>query len=153
MKERGEDACFGKAQGGTREACFLLNSSHSCCNSSFQSASFSRLQSPFWSHHWPRQSIPFSPVWGAKCPSLFCKVCQNGESCSSYLYSKSQGGQTSAQDERCDEEGWGWGACRHGGVDAAQGCNLPPRAPRNMAAGNLHACHALSALLPLATVE
>lgn len=42
---------------------FLLNSPHSCSNPSFQSASFSCLQSPFWSHHWPRQAIPFSPVW------------------------------------------------------------------------------------------
>lgn len=28
------------------------------------SASFSGIQSPFWSHHSLCQSIPFSPVWG-----------------------------------------------------------------------------------------
>lgn len=130
MKERGEDVCSRKPQGGTREACFLLNSPHSCRNSSFQSASFSRLQSPFWSHHSPRQSIPFSPVWGAKCPSLFRKVCQNGESCSSYLYSKSQGGQTSAQDERFGGGGGrvGGGAGRLGGVGAPR-CRVSPPLP------------------------
>lgn len=154
MKERGEDVCSRKPQGGTREACFLLNSPHSCRNSSFQSASFSRLQSPFWSHHSPRQSIPFFPVWGAKCPSLFRKVCQNGESCSSYLYSKSQGSQTSAQDERFGEGG---GGQVDSGESERRGSAFHRlfrvRVALNMAPGHLHACRSLSAILLLGTVE
>lgn len=35
------------------------------------SASFSGIQSPFWSHHSLCQSIPFSPVWGALSVLLY----------------------------------------------------------------------------------
>lgn len=63
------------------------------------SASFNGIQSPFWSCHLLCQSIPLSPVWGPKCPSLFSKVHKNGEACSPYLYSKSQGSSSSGRTE------------------------------------------------------
>lgn len=64
-----------------------------------QSGSFKGIQSPFWSCHLLCQSIPFSPVWGPKCSSLFWKVHKNGEACSAYLYSKSQRGKGSGRSE------------------------------------------------------
>lgn len=63
------------------------------------SGSFKGIQSPFWSCHLLCQSIPLSPVWEPKCPSLFYKVHKNREACSPYLYSKSKGGEGSGRVE------------------------------------------------------
>lgn len=58
---------------------------------------------------------PPSPVWSPKCPSLFYKVHKNGEACSAYLDSKSEGGEGSEENESfCKETGRLRGMRAHG---------------------------------------
>lgn len=108
MKERGEDVCFRKSQDRTREACFLLSP---LLNSLIHAATpppFCLIQRDSISILVPSFALPINPflpcVGGPKCPSLFRKVSENGESCSSYLYSKSRGGQTSEENEGFSKE-------------------------------------------------
>lgn len=108
MKERGEDVCFRKSQDGTREACFLLSP---LLNSLIHGATpppFCLIQRDSISILVPSFALPINPflpcVGAPKCPSLFRKVSENGESCSSYLYSKSRGGRTAEENEGFSKE-------------------------------------------------
>lgn len=97
-KKRREDVCFRKSQDRTREACFLyplFKQPYSCCNSSsilVHSRGFNLHSGPII--RFANQFL--SPLCGPlSVLFIFYKVSKNGESCSSYLYSKSQGGKIS----------------------------------------------------------